>query len=151
MINLILENDQQVEISINEKIILDFLYRWIRPIRVGDLKNYLNVKHSTLNSQLQNLEEKHLIKWKRYGSVELTEKGKKYSSHLTRHHRILELFLVETLAISVLEAHKISTEITPVASCKFIHYIVQKFGEHDKCPCGNEIPQIEGECSIGGI
>ncbi len=132
---------QIVDLTFQEKKILDFLFRWIRPIRPGDLKGFFNIKRTTLNSQLEGLEKKDLIEWKRYGTISLTTVGKKYAAHLTRHHRLLESFLVEVLDVPVEEAHEISMELTPVVSCKLIKYIINKIGEKDHCPCGYVIPK----------
>jgi len=141
----------KIEVNMNEKMILDFLYRWMRPIRAGDLKKELEIKHTTLNSQLEILEKKKLIEWKRYGTISLTEQGTEYAAHLARHHRLLESFFVETLSMSVNDAHEISSQLTPVVSCKLIIYIIEKLGEKEKCPCGFNIPKTSSECYIGGL
>ncbi len=134
-----------VELKENEKVILEFLYRWIRPIRVGDLKNELNAIHSTLNSQLKNLEKDGLIEWSRYGTVCLSKKGKEIAAHLTRHHRILEQFLVEFLEMDAKEACQESEILTPLVTCNLIRRINEKITKSDFCPCGNPIPK-EGIC-----
>lgn len=132
--------DYMNDLNENEKSILDFLYRWIRPIRVGDLTGELDIKHSTLGSQLESLEKKGLINWIRYGSVSLNEEGKEIAGHLTRHHRLFEVYLVETLGLSIEEAHQESIKLTPTLSCSLIKKIEEKYNDIRICPCGNPIP-----------
>ena len=127
----------------NEKQILDFMYRWSRPIRAGDLSNRLSIKHTTLNSQLQLLEEKALILWERYRTVSLTESGEKIAAHLVRHHRLLESFFYEHLHMNVEEAHMESMRIFPYVSCNLIYSVSQTVKGKKVCPCGYPIPESD--------
>ena len=103
-----------------DKEVLQFLLEWIRPIRIGDLRTMLNKPHSTVNSIVKRLKKDEFVTWKRYGTVELTPKGKEAAYHFNRHHRIFELFLVETLALTAKEAvslSRISPTIIISGSC----------------------------------
>ena len=64
-----------------EHKVLDFLFYWGRPIRVGDLVKELKIKHSTLNSVLHRLSDEGMIRWETYGPVSLTENGKEKAAH----------------------------------------------------------------------
>ncbi|MCG3217957.1 MAG: metal-dependent transcriptional regulator [Candidatus Heimdallarchaeota archaeon] len=130
----------------SDKEVLQFLLDWVRPIRIGDLKNTLNKPHSTLNSIIKRLKENNLVTWKRYGTVELTQEGRRTASHFSRHHRILELFLVETLALTAEEAHIESEIIAASLTCNLVNkigeYLINKHGTIPKnCPCGEPIPE----------
>ena len=129
-----------------DKEVLQFLLEWIRPIRIGDLKKQLDKPHSTVNSIIKRLKDNDLVSWMRYGPVELTQKGRRVASHFSRHHRILELFLVDTLGLTVEEAH-IESEIMSVnLTCNLVtkigEYLTKKYGAIPKnCPCGEPIPE----------
>ncbi|MHA1686816.1 MAG: metal-dependent transcriptional regulator [Candidatus Heimdallarchaeaceae archaeon] len=134
----ILEN-----LTSSEKQILNFMYRWSRPIRAGDLSSKLSIKHTTLNSQLQLLEEKALILWERYRTVSLTKSGEKIAAHLVRHHRLLESFFCEYLHMDAEEAHIESMRIFPYVSCNLIYIVSQTVEANKICPCGYPIPESD--------
>lgn len=112
----------------NENLVLDFLFYWHRPIRVGDLKNHLQIKHSTLNSVLNRLEKDHLVEWEKYGPVQLTEKGVQHASHLSNHHFIIEKFFKEILDLSEKKAHDEALHLAGALSCAIIEAMGKKLG-----------------------
>ena len=129
-----------MELSINEKLLIRFLYDWIRPIRPGDLRKHLDVKHSTLNWQLDALQKKGFVVWEKYGPVSLTEKGRAIAEHHLRHAAILESFLLKLLMIDEKLAHEESMTLGPLMSCSLVE-AVSAFLEHpEKSPCCGDIP-----------
>ena len=138
--------DQEPDLSFQENKVLEFIYRWIRPIRAGDLSKEMDIKHTTLNSQLKLLELKGLVRWDRYGPIELTEKGIEAAKHLNRHHGILENFMIEVLGMKKSEAQLETLSLAPVVSCGFVNLIGNKFNLPSTCACGTTIP-TEGEFS----
>lgn len=110
-----------------ETKVLDFLYFWGRPIKVGELVRHLSLKHSTLNSVLKRLVEKDLIKWAKYGPVQLTNLGNDKGAHFTNHHLIIEKFLKESLNISDEFAHSEALKLANVISCELIEKICEKY------------------------
>ncbi|MFX1251198.1 MAG: metal-dependent transcriptional regulator [Promethearchaeota archaeon] len=132
-----------------ENQILRLLNDWIRPIRSGDLTRELNrreglkIRASTVNSALERLEKKKLLNWKRYGLVTLTNFGKNEARALARHHRLIEVFLVSELGLSVEQAHKEANLLNPPLSCETINRICEKYSHPEKCPCGSLIESSE--------
>ncbi|MFX1539124.1 MAG: metal-dependent transcriptional regulator [Promethearchaeota archaeon] len=132
-----------------ENQILRLLNDWIRPIRSGDLTRELNkredlkLRASTVNSALERLEKKKLLEWKRYGLVTLTNLGIKEARALARHHRLIEVFFVNELNLSVEQAHKEANLLNPPLSCETINRICEKYSHPEKCPCGNLIESSE--------
>jgi Mn-dependent DtxR family transcriptional regulator len=112
----------------NEHRVLDFLFYWVRPIRVGDLKDHLDLKHSTLNSILSRLESRGLVDWKKYGPVQLSKKGKEHAAHLSNHHFIIEKFFKEILELPQKLAHKEALHLAGAFSCDIIEAICKKLG-----------------------
>lgn len=123
-----------------EKNILSFLYNWNRPIRAGDISKNLTIKHSTLNSILARIEEKDGIIWKKYGLISLTNCGKEYIEHLTKHKHLFSLLLTDTLKMSQEEAHScVDVELSSNLSCQIIKRIAEKYNEPSSCLCGQKI------------
>ena len=109
-----------------EHTVLDFLYYWNRPIRVGDLVKQLNIKHSTLNSVLHRLTEQKLVNWETYGLVTLTATGTETAAHLSNHHFIIEKFLKESLELNAEEAHEEAIHLAGAVSCRLIDAMCKK-------------------------
>lgn len=109
-----------------EHKVLDFLFYWGRPIRVGDLVKELKIKHSTLNSVLHRLVEEGTIQWETYRLVSLTEQGKEKAAHLSNHHFILEKYLKSTLDLSDIEVHEEALQLAGAISCRLIEAICRK-------------------------
>lgn len=87
---------------------------------VTNLANKLNLSKSTVSERLKSLSAAKLAVAPLYGKVQLTPEGKKLGEKLTYKHRLLEVFLYETLKMpkdkihdeaEILE-HALSDEVT---------------------------------------
>ena len=112
----------------SENQVLDFLFFWRRPIRVGDLKTHLIIKHSTLNSVLKRLESQNFVKWEKYGPVELTNEGMEHAAHLSNHHFIIEKFFKQILSLPEEDAHNEAIHLAGAFSCQIIGAMCEKLG-----------------------
>ena len=133
-----------------EEKLLDFLYTWIRPIRIGDLrkeleKEKISIPHSSINSIIRRLVEDELVVWEKYGPISLTKEGQKKAAHKQRHFHLLVMFLMEKLHLSHSEAKEESYAISSVISCNLIQQISKELNNPQKCHCNAKIPQIQ-EC-----
>ena len=85
-------------------------------VRINMLADKLNVRASSATKMVQKLGGLGLIKYKKYGMIELTESGKKLGAYLLKRHRIIERFLTiigitdDLLAETELIEHYISAE-----------------------------------------
>lgn len=136
-------------IDLEEKL-LDFLYSWLRPIRIGDLKKELEkentaIPHSSINSIIKRLVDDELITWQKYGPISLTQKGQQQAAHKQRHFHLLIMFFMNTLNLSHREAKKESYAIASVISCNMIDQISRELNNPQKCHCNESIPRVE-EC-----
>jgi len=137
-------------IDLEEKM-LGFLYHWLRPIRIGDLRNELkkdgtNIPHSSINSIIQRLVEDELVEWEKYGPIRLTDKGRQLAAPNLRHYHLVVMFLMEVLGLSHEEAKEESQRISSVISCSLIDKINKALKNPEKCHCNETIPKII-ECS----
>ncbi|MEA2071372.1 MAG: iron dependent repressor, metal binding and dimerization domain protein [Asgard group archaeon] len=133
-----------------ENKVLDFLYSWMRPIRIGDIRTELKKKgydipHSSLNSIVDRLRKDELVTWEKYGPVSLTDKGETKAAHRQRHFHILVMFLKNSLDLSLEEAQEESKILSSVISCNLINKIDNKLDSPKICFCEEEISAIK-EC-----
>ena len=135
------DNIQSMATGLGEKdiTVLTFLYEWTRPIRVGDIKNRTNMPHSTLNSVIKRLMKKELVKWDRYGLVELLPAGKKIAAHELKHHVILENFFMKFLGMPKEQAHVDAMQTAGCLSCEAIERMKAMVEDEEKAPCGTKI------------
>jgi Mn-dependent DtxR family transcriptional regulator len=61
--------------------------------RINELADKLNVRASSATKMVQKLGELGLIKYKRYGIIELSESGKELGEYLLYRHKTIEKFL----------------------------------------------------------
>ncbi len=107
--------------------------------KVGDIARKIGLAHSTIGSSVKRLEKQNLVKYERYGMVELTKKGKNLTNELYRHARLLELLLYNELGITAERAHQESEKFNLLFSCKTINKICEKYNHPKRCPCGDII------------
>ncbi|MHA1125508.1 MAG: metal-dependent transcriptional regulator [Candidatus Heimdallarchaeota archaeon] len=132
--------------------VLEFLYKWFRPIRIGDLRKELlqeeiAIPHSSLNSIVLRLEKEGYVSWEKYGSVKLTQEGQQKAAHQQRHIHLLVMFLIETLGLTHEDARKECYRISSFISCNLIEAMNQRLNNPVKCQCDAAIPEV-GVCAI---
>ncbi len=68
-------------------------------VRVKDIARRMGVKMPTVTSMLKNLDERGLVKYRKYEYVDLTAGGKRVGREMRRRHELLSSFLTEVLKI----------------------------------------------------
>jgi len=91
------------------------LKRENRYARVVDIAKSLNVKSSSVNFAINFLSENGLVKHKRYGYVDLTERGEKIALEIQTKHDVLYKFLNTLLFIN--------SEIAYKEACRIEHSV----------------------------
>lgn len=61
--------------------------------RVGDLAEALNVQPPSASRMMQRLAKMGYVNYKKYGAIELTDKGKMLGEYLLKRHGTIEQFL----------------------------------------------------------
>lgn len=87
--------------------------------------------------------EPALLLYQKHHGVELTEDGEKVALEIIRHHRLLELFLHETLGFSWDEVHEEADRLEHVISETLEERIAQALGDPTLDPHGAPIPTKE--------
>src|SRR5438445_4619276 len=70
-----------------------------------ELAALLEVRPASVSGMLRKLSELGLVEHERYHGVRLTERGRRVALEVIRHHRLVELFLVESLGMTWDEVH----------------------------------------------
>lgn len=84
--------------------------------RVKDIATYMAVSLASVNYAMKALKGEGLIKQKRYGYIELTEKGNKIGQAIYRKHKLIRSFLVNVLNVDEKVADKDACGIEHVVS-----------------------------------
>src|ERR1700692_1175757 len=71
-----------------------------RPVPTRDLAQRLGISSPSVSEMVTRLTAQGLVEHDRYKGQQLTREGRKVALELVRHHRLLEMFLVQVLGYS---------------------------------------------------
>jgi DtxR family transcriptional regulator, Mn-dependent transcriptional regulator len=103
----------------------------------------LDVSPAAVSGMVRKLAALGLVDHKRYHGVRLTERGRLVALEVIRHHRLLELFLVESLGMSWDAVHAEAEVLEHVLSEPLEALIAAKLGNPSLDPHGDPIPTPE--------
>src|SRR5215210_1988651 len=69
------------------------------PVSTNALAERLGVTPASASAMVKRLDEMGLARHAPYHGVELTERGSRLALEILRHHRLLELYLTESLGV----------------------------------------------------
>jgi DtxR family Mn-dependent transcriptional regulator len=107
------------------------------------LAERLDVRPASVSGMLRKLGSLGLVEHEPYRGVRLSERGRLVALEVIRHHRLLELFLVESLGMSWDEVHAEAEVLEHVLSDELEDLIAAKLGEPTLDPHGDPIPSRE--------
>jgi len=108
-----------------------------------DLAALLEVRPASVSGMLRKLSTLGLVKHERYRGVRLTERGRRVALEVIRHHRLVELFLVESLGMTWDEVHAEAEVLEHALSEELEELIAAKLGDPTVDPHGEPIPSRE--------
>ena len=114
------------------------------PVNTSRIAKARQVKPGSVTSMLQRLAKLNLVDYKKHRGVTLTETGKKIALEVIRHHRLLELYLMEALGFSWDEVHKQADILEHAISEKLEERIAAVLGHPTFDPHGDPIPDKDG-------
>ncbi|WXZ50241.1 metal-dependent transcriptional regulator [Clavibacter tessellarius] len=76
-----------------------------QPMTVSRLAERLGIRPATASDGIRRLTAQGLVEHRPYGSIELTEDGRRHAIQMVRRHRLLETFLVDVLGYGWDEVH----------------------------------------------
>src|SRR5438093_943599 len=109
----------------------------------NDLAALLDVRPGSVSGMLRKLSSLGLVEHERYRGVRLTEEGRRVALEVIRHHRLLELFLVENLGMTSDEVHAEAEVLEHALSEELEELIAAKLGYPTVDPHGDPIPSRE--------
>jgi DtxR family Mn-dependent transcriptional regulator len=86
-----------------------------------------------------------LVEHDRYRGQQLTREGRKVALELVRHHRLLEMFLVQVLGYTWDEVHEEAERLEHVISERMEQRIFELLGRPELDPHGHAIPTLAGK------
>src|SRR5262245_19056851 len=110
-----------------------------------ELATLLEVRPASVSGMLHKLSELGLVEHERYHGVRLTEDGRRVALEVIRHHRLVELFLVESLGMTWDEVHAEAEVLEHALSEELEELIAAKLGNPTVDPHGDPIPSRELE------
>jgi DtxR family Mn-dependent transcriptional regulator len=113
-------------------------------VATGELAHALNVSPGTVTGMLKTLSEASLATYTPYEGARLTPAGQRLAMKVIRRHRLLELFLVETLKMPWDEVHEEAEHMEHAASERLIDRIDAFLGHPSVDPHGDPIPSADG-------
>ncbi len=113
-------------------------------VATGELAQALGVWPGTVTGMVKTLSEAELVTYTPYEGVRLTPKGERLALAVLRRHRLLELFLVQTLEMSWDEVHAEAEHLEHAVSDRLVDRIDAYLGHPDVDPHGDPIPRADG-------
>ncbi len=117
-------------------------------VTTHDLASRVTVSAPAVSKMLRRLTELCLIDHTPYHGVRLTEAGTKMALEIIRHHRLLELYLVEALGYTWDAVHQEAERLEHHISEEFEERIDALLGHPTTCPHGDPIPTREGHVAV---
>jgi DtxR family transcriptional regulator, Mn-dependent transcriptional regulator len=108
------------------------------------LTEHMGLKPSSITSMLKKLAELDLVSYTPYHGARLTPAGERVALAVLRHHRLLELFLVQVLGYSWDEVHEEAEALEHHISEKLEARIAAYLGHPQFDPHGDPIPTLDG-------
>ncbi len=114
------------------------------PVQTQALSDRLHVSTASVTGMMKKLDQYQLVDHEPYRGVVLTAKGEQVALEVLRHHRLLELYLVEQLGMNWEDVHAEADRLEHVISEGLEDRIAAALGQPDRDPHGDPIPARDG-------
>jgi DtxR family transcriptional regulator, Mn-dependent transcriptional regulator len=122
------------------KAIYSLQLRGMEAVSTNALAERLGVTPGSASAMVKRLGEMGLVDHVPYRGVTLTESGCRVALEVIRHHRLLELYLVESLGLPWDRVHQEAEVLEHVISEELEEAIAAKLGHPTHDPHGDPIP-----------
>ena len=120
-----------------------------QPAATGQVADALDVSPGTVTSMLKTLSASGLAEYRPYEGVVLSESGEALALRVLRRHRLIELFLQNTLELTWDEVHDEAENMEHAVSDLLIDRIDDYLGHPETDPHGDPIPKSDGTIVMG--
>lgn len=104
----------------------------------------LDVSSASATNMVKRLSKMGLVDYQSYKGASLTEAGRKIALEIIRHHRLLELYLLEVMGYSWDEVHDEAEKLEHHISEQFEDKIAELLDNPTHDPHGDPIPTKDG-------
>ena len=112
-------------------------------VSVTSLAKAQKVSPASASAMVKKLAALELLEHERYRGFHLTAAGERVAVEVIRHHRLLELYLAETLGVSVDDVHDEADRLEHVISEELEARIDRALGFPTHDPHGDPIPDAD--------
>ena len=112
-------------------------------VTVTALARRLQVSNPSASAMVKKLTALSLAQHERYRGVELSAAGERVAVEVIRHHRLLELYLAETLGLDVADVHDEADRLELALSEELEQRIDKALGYPTHDPHGDPIPSAD--------
>jgi DtxR family Mn-dependent transcriptional regulator len=112
-------------------------------VTTNALAERLGVTPGSASGMVKRLAELGLVEHEPYRGVQLTDDGRRVALEVIRHHRLLELYLVQSLGVPWDRVHEEAEVLEHVLSEELEELIAAKLGNPTHDPHGDPIPTRE--------
>ena len=119
------------------------------PVTNNALAERLGVSAASASGMVKKLHTLGLVTHEPYRGMELTGDGERIALEVIRHHRLLELYLAETLGVPWDRVHQEAEVLEHVLSEELEDLIAEKLGHPSHDPHGDPIPTRDGRIDEG--
>lgn len=114
------------------------------PVSTSRIAEARSVKPGSATSMIQRLDKLNLVEYEKHYGVTLTETGNQIALEVIRHHRLVELYLIEALGFGWDEVHEQADILEHVISEKLEDRMAAALNYPSFDPHGDPIPSREG-------
>jgi DtxR family transcriptional regulator, Mn-dependent transcriptional regulator len=119
-----------------------------RPVPTRELAQRLGISSPSVSEMVTRLSAQGMVEHDKYRGQQLTRDGRKVALELVRHHRLLEMFLVQVLGYSWDEVHEEAERLEHVISERMEQRIFELLGRPELDPHGHVIPTLTGKVRL---
>ena len=110
------------------------------PVSTTAIAQSMGVALASVSEMLRRLSDKGLVLHTPYGGASLTEEGRKKNLHLTRRHRLWEVFLHRHLGLGWEDVYEQACALEHSTSDLVADRLSEFLGHPKVCPHGSPIP-----------
>lgn len=113
-------------------------------VSTGAIAQQLGISPGSVTAMLKTLRDAELVEYAPYSGVTLTASGQRLALRVLRRHRLIEVFLSQTLNLSWDEVHEEAEHMEHAVSDRLVDRIDEHLGFPQTDPHGDPIPTSDG-------
>lgn len=117
-------------------------------VKSKDIAESLSIAQPSVTSMLKTLSGQDMLDYKPYRGVRMTEEGRRAALRVIRRHRLIEVFLIESLGMGWDEVHAEAERLEHALSEKVTNALEEYLGFPTRDPHGDPIPDRDGRLIV---